>query len=91
MAAMNPPINPSEKEFAAFADGRAFAPLVFRAANDGVLAWTETIAAMSKADIAQAYECGPGATLTGLARRIHDAPSHAALARSEDLDGLQNN
>ena len=53
--------------------------------------WTETIAAMAKADIAQAYECGPGATLTGLARRIPDAPPHAALARSEDLDGLQNN
>ena len=47
MTAMNPPINPSEKEFAAFADGRAFAPLVFRAANDGVLAWA-AFAAMEK-------------------------------------------
>ncbi len=36
---MNPPINPSQDEFVAFAKDLAVAPLIFKAANDGVLAW----------------------------------------------------
>ena len=38
---MNPPVNPTENEFAAFAksESAAVIPLIFRAPNDGVLAW----------------------------------------------------
>ena len=39
---MNPPVNPSEDEFVAFAEssGLPVASLIFRAPNDGVLAWS---------------------------------------------------
>ncbi|MBE8158277.1 MAG: hypothetical protein HAW59_02645, partial [Betaproteobacteria bacterium] len=42
------PINPNGAEFADFAAGRRVAPLVFRAPNDGMMAWTAFAALESR-------------------------------------------
>ena len=48
--------------------------------------WTETVARFAADGITQMYECGPGGVLSGLARRIPDAPPHISLGTGADLE-----
>ena len=47
--------------------------------------WAETVSAFMESGITQIYECGPGGVLTGLAKRITDAPPHISLSNDGAL------
>lgn len=47
--------------------------------------WAQLIDNFAQMNISRIYEFGPGAVLTGLARRIPDAPEHSALASDADF------
>lgn len=47
--------------------------------------WTDIAAKLAADGITRIYECGPGGVLSGLARRIPNAPPHVSLAGGADL------
>ena len=50
--------------------------------------WVECMEAARDLGVSNFYECGPGAVLTGLARRIDKALSITALSEYQEVEGL---
>ncbi len=54
----------------------------------GPVRWVETIEKLSSLDVDQFVECGPGAVLTGLGKRIIKEAQHVSLSKIETLKGF---